>query len=91
MHVVINCYTSFIETEMEKVDTMSNYSYQRYNHRKGRWERRIPRNRYRNTYITYPQSGGGRGGSSMAGLLGAIVIIVFVGLGLFSYFSWYFR
>jgi len=92
VHVVITCYTSFIETEMKKVNIMSNNSYQRYNHRKGRWERRISRNRYRNTYITYPQSSGGhRGGSSMAGLVGAIIIIAFVGLGAFSYLSWLFR
>lgn len=68
---------------------MSNYPYQRYNHRKGRWERRMPRNRYRNTYITYPQSSGRRGGG--AGLFGAIVIILFVGANVFSFCMWYFR
>lgn len=89
MHVVIICYTSFIETEMRKVNIMNNNSYQRYNHRKGRWERRISRNRYRNTY---PQSNGShRGGRSMAGLLGAIVILLVIGLNVYGYFIWYFR
>ena len=92
MHVVIICYTSFIETEMRKVNIMNNNSYQRYNHRKGRWERRISRNRYRNTYITYPQSNGShRGGRSMAGLVGAIVILLVLGLNVYGYFIWYFR
>lgn len=70
---------------------MNYNSYTKYNHKKGRWERRYPRTRrYNGGYVSYPQYSGGRRGGKV-GLFGAIVIILFVGLNLFSFFSWYFR
>lgn len=70
----------------------SNNTYLKYNHKTKKWDRRYARSRgYRTNYVTYPQSGGRRGGSSMAGLFGAIVIILFIAVNAYSFLSWYFR
>lgn len=70
---------------------MSNNTYLKYSHKNKRWERRYSRSRgYRSGYVTYPQ-GGRRGGRSMAGLLGAIVILLFIALNVYSYLIWYLR
>lgn len=65
-------------------------SYTKYNHKKGRWERRYTRSRgYRSSYVAYPQGGNRRGGG--ASWFGIIVILLFIGLNAYSFLSWYFR